>query len=208
MRLTTYLFSLAAVILAGCASSPKETKATDGIAYKRTDRFDKIWIADGFNFSGYDSLFVTPIKADVEPKDDKGRYRLETAQNLLHKDLAHSLEFKHVVPAVVMRETDLQTNSKALKLENSITEFAAGSVAARVMVGFGAGTPHLRLRGQISDMASGKPLLIYDIDETAPILFGHYQSTGSLQTSAALDLVEDISEFLSQVAKNQPIKYK
>jgi hypothetical protein len=50
--------------------------------------------------------------------------------------------------------------------------------------------------------------LIYDIDERSPILFGHYQSTGSLQTTAVLDIVEDISEFLSQVAKQQAIKYK
>ena len=109
---------------------------------------------------------------------------------------------------MVLKETDLEPAAKSLKLDNTVTEFAAGSVAARIMVGFGAGTPHLRLRGQIADMTTGKPLLIYDIDEREGEVMGHMTSTGLLQESLAANLVKDISDLLVQIAKHQPIRYK
>src|SRR5687768_8272401 len=95
------------LLFAGCASAPKESRMSDEPKFKRTDKFDKVWIAEAFDFRDYDSILVTPVTSAIEPKDDKGRYRLETAQKLLLKDLAHSLEMKRVVASVVMKESDL-----------------------------------------------------------------------------------------------------
>jgi hypothetical protein len=39
------------LLFAGCASAPKETQTTsDQTKFKRTDKFDKVWIAEGFDF--------------------------------------------------------------------------------------------------------------------------------------------------------------
>jgi hypothetical protein len=126
----------------------------------------------------------------------------------LSKDFASTIEFKRIVPSFVGNEADVKPNSRVLKLDNEITEFSAGSMAARVMVGMGAGTPKLRVRGQVSEAATGKPLLIYELDETAPILGAQWASSRTLQTTAATELAEDVADFLWQVSKREPIKYK
>ena len=208
MHKTCYLLILTAVIiLPGCASAPKE-KSADGITFRRTDKFEKVWIADGFDFSGYNAILMQPVSTTVTPKDDRERERLEMVRHTLTRDIASTIEFKQIVPTFVGKEADLKPDSRALKLENEITEFSAGSMAARVMVGMGAGTPKLRVRGQLADLGTGKPLLIYELDETAPIFGAQWASSRTLQTTAATELAEDVADFLWQVSKRQPIKYK
>lgn len=208
MHKTCYLLILTAVIiLPGCASAPKE-KSADGITFRRTDKFEKVWIADGFDFSGYNAILMQPVATTVTPKDDKERERLEMVRHTLTRDFASTIEFKQIVPTFVGKEADLKPDSRALRLENTVTEFSAGSMAARVMVGMGAGTPRLRVRGQLVDKESSKPVLIYELDETAPILGANWQSSRTLQSTAATELAEDVADFFWQVSKKQPIKYK
>lgn len=208
MRLISNLLVLIAVtIVAGCASAPKEN-SSGGMTYRRTDKLEKVWIADGFDFSGYDAILLRPVHTTITPKDDRERERLEMVRHTLTKDFANTIEFKQIVPTFITKEADLKTNSHALKLENEITEFSAGSMAARVMVGMGAGTPRLRVRGQLADLATGQPLIIYELDETAPIFGAQWASSRTLQTTAATELAEDVADFLWQVAKRQQIKYK
>jgi hypothetical protein len=209
IHLIRNLLALAvAALLAGCASTPSEPKSSDGITFRKTDKFEKVWIADGFDFSAYQTLLCNRVTASVTPKDEKERERLELLRQTLSKDLAASLEFKHLVPTFATKDTDITTNANVLKLDNDIVEFSAGSAAARIMVGMGAGTPRLRVKGQLADLATGKPLIIYELDETAPIFGAAYVSSRNLQTAAGSELAEDVAEFLWQVAKHQPIKYK
>ena len=208
MRKLPNLFVLIAfTIMSGCASAPKE-KSGEGITYKRTDKFEKVWIAEGFDFSGYNAIVMSPVATTVTPKDDKERERLEMVRHTLTRDFASTIEFKQIVPSLVRKEEDLKPDSRALRLENTVTEFSAGSMAARVMVGMGAGTPRLRVRGQLVDKESSKPVLIYELDETAPILGANWQSSRTLQSTAATELAEDVADFFWQVSKRQPIKYK
>ena len=167
-----------------------------------------MWIAEGFDFSGYNAIVMSPVATTVTPKDDKERERLEMVRHTLTRDFASTIEFKQIVPSLVGKEEDLKPDSRALRLENTVTEFSAGSMAARVMVGMGAGTPRLRVRGQLVDKESSKPVLIYELDETAPILGANWQSSRTLQSTAAAELAEDVADFFWQVSKKQPIKYK
>lgn len=199
---------LAAVAVCGCASTEKAAETSDGIKFRRTDKLDKVWIADGFNFVGYDTLLMTPVTTTVTPKNDRERERLEMARHTLTRDFGSALEFKQIVPSFAGKDADVKPGSRALKLENQITEFSAGSTAARVMVGMGAGTPKLRVRGQVIDVASGQPVVIYELDETAPIFGAAWASSRSLQSAAVSELAEDVADFLWQIAKGHPIKHR
>lgn len=207
VKVATLLILIAVTIMSGCASAPKE-KSSDSITFKRTDKFEKVWIADGFDFSGFDAILLRPVTTTVAPKNDKDRERLEMLRHSLTRDFASTIEFKKIVPLLVGKEADLKPDSRVLNLENVITEFSAGSMAVRVMVGMGAGTPRLRVRGQLTETTTGKPLLIYELDETAPILGAQGASSRTLQATAASELAEDVADFLWQVSKRQPIKFK
>ena len=211
MHKTCYLLILAAVIiLPGCASAPKEKPSkTGGITYKRTETIDKVWIAEGFDFHGYDTIVVEPVVAAsaVTPKDDKEKERLEMARQGLQRDLKGAIEFAAIVPNVAVAAQGGATN-KALRLENEILEFSRGSSALRFGVGFGAGSPYLKLRGTIKDGASGNSLLIYELDETGDWFAGGFSSSSTLQRNAGTEMVDDIMNLLTKVARRQPIKYK
>ena len=97
VRLMVHLFAcVTCCLLAGCASAPKETQGSDGTVYKRTKNFDKLWIAEGFDFTGHDSILVAPIKSEVQPKDDKERSRLETAQQAILNGLTQAIRTNHI----------------------------------------------------------------------------------------------------------------
>jgi hypothetical protein len=212
MHKTCYLLILAAVIiLPGCGSAPKEkpsqSASAGGITYKRTDSIDKVWIAEGFDFGGYDTLVVEPVAAGaVKPKDDKEKERLEMARQSLQRDLKGGIEFAAIVPKVADAASGGVTN-KVLRLESEILEFSRGSTAVRIGIGFGAGAPYLKLRGTVKDGASGNSLVIYELDETGD-WFDGISSSQTLQRSAGTEMVDDIMKLLTQVARRQPIKYK
>lgn len=210
MRLIIYSYLLGIAVLAGCSSVPNQTgTGSDAVTYRRTDKLDKVWVAEGFDFSGYEVMLITAVKADgIKPKDVKEEERLEMIRSTLARDLANSVEHKRIVPAVTIKEADLNTASKALKLENTIVEFTRGSSAARYLVGFGAGMPRLRVHGQVTDAATGKRLLEYDIDETADWFASGYASSATLQSHAGAELADDVTEFMWLITKHQPIKYR
>ena len=80
--------ALAALLATGCASSaPKDStprqawefKATDGRTIEigratsaeggrsfKNPHLDKCWVADGFTFNGYDTLFLVPVSVTAE----------------------------------------------------------------------------------------------------------------------------------------------
>jgi hypothetical protein len=108
------------------------------------------WLADGFNFNGYDFLYIMPTTSAVTVKpEDQAIYDL--AKQRVLSELSRALHAKSLF-TVVTNEADLKPGAKVLKLENTITEFYKGSSGGRFWAGeFGAGQPVLRVHSRMTD---------------------------------------------------------
>src|SRR5260370_1846394 len=181
-RLTTTVASLAAaLVLAACASTGGEAstgagaqpsskfKLADGrtvdigksspaggggMNYKNP-HLEKCWLADGFDFNGYDTLYIAPVLSTAKfhqenPEEVKG-HDLSTSN--LVAELARKINAKKIFNNVVTRESDLKPDLQSLKLENTITEYTKGGGAARYFVGlYGVGQPVPPVQRKMADV--------------------------------------------------------
>jgi hypothetical protein len=215
MKLNLWLCSLTAIAvagIAGCSSTPKSAVAPgpEGVVYRKSDRLQKVFVAEGFDFAGYDTLLVLPTLVDpsVKPKDDKERERLELLQRSLPAQFAALLASRSVVPHVVNSRDGLQPGSRVLELQLSVLQFSRGSSTERWVVGFGAGMPYVYLRGKISPLGESTPLLMFEEDERGDWLGTGFESNRDIQAAAGLELADDAVSFMSDLAQHRPIKFK
>jgi hypothetical protein len=210
---------LAGALLAGVASIPGSVaraaeKAEFGTAekkeFKRTDKLDRVWLAEGFDFTGYDALLVDDVKPDpaVKPKDETEADRLSLMQGSMARDLVLAIETRKLFKTVTLKPSDIPAGTKAVKLQTTIMKFSRGSTAARVGVGFGAGMPYVRVIVTGSELGSGRPLFEVELDETADWFGAGYSSSKTLQSGAAMELTADLANYMARVASHDPIKYK
>jgi hypothetical protein len=178
--------------------------------YRRTDKLDKVWLADGFDFTGYDAILVEDAEVDssVKPKDEKETERLRLAQGTLARNLALSIEGQQVVKLVTTRETEAASEQKVLRMKPTVIKFSRGSSAARYGVGFGAGMPYIQVRLLVTEVGTDKPLFECELDERADWFASGYSSSRSLQSGAAIELAEDVADYIGRVARGEKIKYK
>ena len=178
--------------------------------YRRTDKLDKVWLAEGFDFSGYDAVLVeeTGVDASVKPKDEKESERLTLMQGSLSRDFAAAIEVRKLFKTVTTKETQIPAETKALKMQSTVLKFSRGSSAARYGVGFGAGMPYVQVRVAMAEMGTNKPLFECELDERADWFGAGYTGSRTLQAGAAMELADDVAEFMSRVSKHQPVKYK
>lgn len=178
--------------------------------FKRTDKLDRVWLAEGFDFTGYDALLVDEVKPDpaVKPKDEKEADRLSLMQGSMARDLVLAIETRKLFKTVTLKASDIPAGTKAVKLQTTITKFSRGSTAARIGVGFGAGMPYVRVIVTGSELGSGRPLFEVELDETADWFGAGYSSSQTLQTGAAMELTGDLANYMARVSKHEPIKYK
>ena len=212
-RITALAFGLgaAAILFSACSSTaPNPAPApSDRMTYRRTDKLDKVWLADGFDFTGYEAALVPPTDAEgIHPKDDLEKERLDAVVSSLARELAAALEGRRIFPAVLTREADLKPGAKTLRLDNTIVEYTRGSSTARYMVGFGAGMPRLRVRGKVTAVGDTKPLCIFEIQRSGDWFGSGFTSSKTLQTQAAIELAEDVAAFVANVAKHEKIHYR
>lgn len=80
---------LAAAVPAVAADSPKEDLKFLGIDKCHKDKFDCVWVADGFSFSGK-TIFVHKFekKADAPPHGDMGGLEYENADTFMQEVFA------------------------------------------------------------------------------------------------------------------------
>src|SRR5438876_6183460 len=154
------LFALAGVaaqFLAGCASTSqndgvasryraddgrtieigKATPSHGGLTFKEP-HMEQCWIAEGFNFLGYDTLYIAPTLSTAKFHDDEQRPH-ELAKEAFPGELSRSLNRKGLFANIALRESDIKPGAKLLKLENTITEYSKGGGAARYCVGLYGG---------------------------------------------------------------------
>ncbi len=228
------LFLLTAVVaLAGCAStggpsssesSAFKFKASDGrdIEIGKSSpadggtRYDnphmekgKCWVATGFNFNGYDTLYIAPTisTAKFNEKSEEEVKVNALAKARLISELESKLNELKIFANVVTKESDIKAGAKALKLENTITEFTKGGGAARYFVGlYGGGQPILRVQGKISE--GDKPLFAYEARRSGVSagarMTGVFMKDEDIQIQDIRSLVLDLTDFMAAVAGKYP----
>jgi len=128
----------------------RSTPSEGGLSFK-DPHLTKCWIADGFNFKGFDTLYIAPVTATAKVHDDEQRL-LDWTKQALPAELSSSLGRKGIFEKVVTSETEIKPGGKTLKLESTIVEYSKGGGAARYFAGlYGAGQPVLRLQGKMTD---------------------------------------------------------
>jgi hypothetical protein len=232
MKTVTSIISLLSVsalaigilLAAGCASSGSK----DGVArqvskYKATDgrtidigkatpsdggrsfknpHLEKCWIADGFAFSGYDTLLIAPTASTAKIQDDE-QERLRLAKDMIPSKLVYFLTPKGIFTNIVTKESDVTPGARVLKLENSITEYSKGSRAARYFVGlYGGGQPVLRVEGKLSE--GDKTLFAYEGRRSGTSagsrVAGVFIGGDEIQTEDVHSLMLDLTDFMAAIA--------
>jgi hypothetical protein len=201
----------------GCSTTkPESGKAESSVGpagekkFKRTDRIDRVWLADGMDFTGYDTLLVEEVKADpsVKPKDEKEADRLSLMQGTLSRALMDSIESRRIFKTVTRKDSELAAAAKGLKLQTTVTKFSRGSTATRIGVGFGAGMPYIRVVIVAIEPGTNKEVFECELDETADWFGAGYSGSETLQRGAGMELADDVANYMARVAKHEPIKYK
>ena len=224
--------ALMVLLVAGCASSglrqsaspvPEQTgerqankfRATDGRTIEigkatpanggrsfRNPHLDKCWVADGFTFTGYDTLFIAPIVCTAKLKEDE-HDRLQFAGQQLPIKLIHFLQPKGIFPEIVMDESQIKPGARVLKFENTIIDYSKGSGAARYFAGlYGAGQPMIRVEGKLVE--GDKPLFNYEARRSGTS-FGARMGGASIggeqiQAEDVHSMMLDLTDFMAAIA--------
>ena len=226
----------AALAVAGCSSTTdksaggtssaqtaSKTKADDGrtveigkaspasaggVNYKNP-HMEKCWVADGFDFNGYDTLYIAPTlsTAKFDPKNMEEVKVHELAKENLVKELANLISVRKIFANVVTRDSDIKPEAKTLKLENTITEFAKGGGAARYFVGlYGGGQPVLRIQGRMVE--GEKALFAFEARRSGVSAGAHmtgaFMKDQDIQIQDIHSMALDLADFMSVIAGKFP----
>jgi hypothetical protein len=218
--------AIAALLLAGCASTPSDQStearfpkryvATDGriidIGQRtaseggwsfRDPHLDQCWIADDFNFTGYDTLYIAPTASTAilhGPQEDSPH---ALAKENLVIELQRMLRSKGIFTNIVTAEADLKPDVRVLKWENTITEYAKGGGAARYWAGlFGGGQPVLRVKGNMT--SDGRKVFTFEAHRsgvsTGARLAGAFMSDVNIQLEDIDSMAIDLTDFMAAIA--------
>jgi hypothetical protein len=223
--------SIFALLLTGCASTsnstssansatapghiPSKYRALDGrnidigsahsesggMSFKEP-HMEKCWIADGFNFTGYDTLYIAPTLSTAKFQPDEEQPHQIAKQNL-PVELGRALAGRGLFANVVYSESDIKTNMRVLKLENTITEYSKGGGGARYWVGlYGGGQPVLRVNGKMND--GDKSTFAFEMRRSGVSgearFAGGYMKDVDIQLQDIRSVALDLSDFMMAIA--------
>lgn len=173
----------------------------------REPHLDKCWIADGFDFKGYDVLYIAPSLSTAKfHADEAGPHQLLLVR--LRQELALSLMAKGIFGEVVTKESDIKPGARVLKLENTIFEYSKGGGGARFFVGlYGGGQPMFRVHGTMTQ--NDKTLFNFEGGRSgvsaSARMSGGVMSDEDIQFQDINSLVLDLTDFIAAIAgKYQP----
>lgn len=185
----------------------KNSPADGGLSFKEP-HMEKCWIADGFNFTGYDTLYIAPTASTAKLHNKEEERPHELAKQNLPTELQRILLTRGLFQNIVLNDSDIKPGAKVLRLENTIVEYAKGGGGARFFAGmYGAGQPVLRVEGRMLD--SDKPVFRYEAKRSGVSAGAHmtggYMKDEDIQIEDIRSLSLDLSDFMSAVAgKFQP----
>ena len=193
-------------LLSACATStaptPSSTAAPpsrDGIAYREDKDLQKVWLADGFAFQGYQTVYVLETRTDVPKVNPDGVENMKWASGFLRDEIVTALRAKGVFPVVVVNAAEIKPGTRVLRLENTIIEYEKGGGGARFFAGlYGAGQPVIRVRGRMLD--GDRPVFAFEArrsgDTGTARMFGGYRSDKDIQQEDIRDLAVDLADFI------------
>jgi hypothetical protein len=164
-----------------------------------------VWLADGFNFKGYQTLYLTPIVFAGVERDNEVDTRAMSMQEL-SEQLVTSLHDTKLFSIVTTRSEEVKSGAKTLKLENTIIEYSRGGGAARYFAGpLGSGQPVIKVRGLIRD--GDKLVCVYEIKRSGVSsgarLNGVAMSDEDIQREDIRVLARDLANFFQRTAGAQ-----
>jgi hypothetical protein len=179
----------------------KATPVNGGRSFKNP-HLDKCWVADGFTFTGYDTLLIASIVCTAKLKDDE-HDRLQFAGQQLPIKLIQFLQPKGLFTDIVMDESQIKPGARVLKFQNTIIDYSKGSGAARYFAGlYGAGQPMIRVEGKLLD--GDKELFTYEARRSGTS-FGARMGGASIggeqiQAEDVHSMMLDLTDFMAAIA--------
>ena len=220
--LATIAVAAVLTLLPGCAthSSPSSTggsryKATDGRVIDigpasavnggklyRNPHMEKAWVADGFNFNGFDTLYIAPAASTAKFNDDEVQPH-ELAKERVVGEIANAVAGRGVFANVVTKEDDIKPGARVLRLDHTITEYRKGGGAARYWAGlYGAGQPVIRVSGTAKE--GDREVFNYEARRSgvsaSARMVGGFKTDVDIQTRDIQSLALDLSDFISALA--------
>jgi hypothetical protein len=211
---TTYL-----ILVSGCSSTPSNQSATpppqstgviintppplpEGVVFRKDKDLQEVWLAPGFNFQGYDTLYIsnTVFKAIERPNEVKMR---QMAMESLPDQLVVAARPSGLFKTVTTATNNIPANSRTLTLYNTIIEYEKGGGGARYFAGmYGAGQPVIKVRGLLYD----GPNLVFAFeakrsgDSAMSRVFGGFMGDDTIQQDDIRDLTADLVGFMKRTA--------
>ena len=175
--------------------------ADGGMSYK-DPHLDKCWVAEGFSFSGYDTLYIAPTLSTASFQPDEAR-PLEIARSNFPLELQRDLQSSGLFRDVVCDEAQIKPGAHTLRLENTIIQYSKGGGGARYFVGmYGGGQPLLRVQGVMKD--GDKKVFTYEGKRSGVSggsrAFGAFMKDEDIQSEDIRSLCLDLTDFVSAVA--------
>jgi len=175
----------------------------EGVKLHKDLNIQGVWLADGFSFKGYKTLYLTPIVFAGVERDNEVDIRAMAMQEL-PAELVTSLRDMKLFATVTATSDEVKSGAKTLKLDNTIIEFSKGSGAARHFGGpFGGGQPVIKVRGQIYD--GDKLVCVYEIKRSGESAeargMGEVMSSEDIQRNDIRVLARDLGYFFQRHAQ-------
>jgi hypothetical protein len=174
----------------------------DGVVLQKDKDIQGVWLAPGFDFKGYDTLYIAPtdFKAVERPNEVQMR---ALAINLVQAQEVEAIRTSGLFKTVTSDTNDIPAGSRALKLNNTIIEYEKGGGGARYWAGlYGAGQPVIKVRGLMYD--GDKLVFVYEArrsgDSGTSRMFGGFMGDDTIQRNDIHDLSADLAGFMKRTA--------
>jgi len=183
------------------------SSANGGVVFKEP-HMERCWLANNFNFTGYDVIYIAPTLSTAKFHEDEVAPH-ELAKQNLPLELQREFEMRGVFPRIMTSESGIPAGAHVLKLENTIVEYKKGGGAARYWVGmYGGGQPILRVVGKMTD--GDKTVFEFDMRRSgvsaSAHVFGAYMKDTDIQLQDIRSLTADLGDFISAISGKFPPK--
>lgn len=163
---------------------------------------EKCWIADGFDFNGYETLYLPPTSSTAKFQPDE-ELPHQIAKAGLASEIAVMLIPKKLFANIVTNAAEIKPGAKTLRLENTVIEYSKGGGAARYFVGlYGGGQPALRVQGVMTD--GDKTVFTYQARRSGVSggarMAGAAMKDVDIQKEDIHSLALDLTDFMSAIA--------